>query len=106
MMNSVKDAMTAKAAQLYVNNQVARYGRLSALKIDSKNKTMDITGLLHGDNEPVVVRINRYAVEAVGSQAFISVKDFTCSRPWLQNLLEDFIRDRRAELPAWAAGAL
>ena len=106
MMNSLKDAMTAKAAQVYVNNQIARYGKLSGLKIDSRKKTMEITGLLNGDDEPVVLEVNRYVVETVGDKTFISIKDFSCSRPWLQNLLEDFIRDHRAELPAWAASAL
>ncbi len=106
MFNSLKDTMTAKAVQVYVNGRVARYGQLSALKIDSREKTMEITGLLHGDPLPVVVRVTRYVVETAGEKTFISVKDISCSRPWLQNLLEDFVRDRRTELPAWAANAL
>ena len=106
MFNALKDSMTAKAVQVYVNGQVARYGQLSALKIDSRLKTMEITGLLHGDSAPVVVRVGRYVVESVGDKTFISVKEISCSRPWLQNLLEDFIRERRTELPAWAASAL
>ena len=106
MMHSIKDAMTAKAAQVYVNSQIARYGELTSLKLDSRQKSIELTGRLLGDDEPVEVTISRYALEKVGDKIFISVKDFTCSRPWLQNLLEDFIRDHRAELPGWAAGAL
>ena len=106
MMNSIKDAMTAKAAQVYLNNQVARYGRLLALKIDSQRKTMEITGQLNGETAPVTVQVGRYVVEAVGGKTFLSIAEFSCSRPWLQNALEDFVKPRRVELPAWAATAL
>lgn len=98
--------MTAKAAQVYVNHRIVRYGRLHLLKIDSKNKTMEFAGQLHGDDTPVAVHIHRYIVEDVGGKRFLSVADFSCSRPWLQNLLEDFIHGQRVELPPWAATAL
>lgn len=99
MLNSIKDAMTAKAAQVYVNSQIARYGELTSLTIDSRNKTMELKGQLLGDTEPVEMTVNRYTLEKVGDKIFISVKEFNCSRPWLQHLLEDFMRDHRAELP-------
>ncbi len=106
MFHSVKDAVTAKLAQMYVNRKIERYGQVSHLKLDSHSKSAEFTCALQGETEPVLVRVGRYVVHEVGDQRFIEVTQISCSRPWLENLLVDFGRSRRVELPAWAAGAL
>lgn len=36
----------------------------------------------------------------------LTITGINCSRPWLHNLLEDYAKNRRVELPGWAAAAL
>ena len=106
MFNAAKDALSSRAAQSWANNLIARYGKILDLKIDSRRKTVEVSCQLDGESTPIVVRIEKYVVENDGDKKFITASGFTCTRPWLQNLLTDFGHRQRIELPAWAAAAL
>ncbi len=106
MFNSVKNFMAGKAAQTYVNNLISRYGVLQDLKIDAQNKTVEVLCLPHGETDPIRVRIDQYAVVQKGEKHFVRIVKCTCSRPWLQSLVEDFVQGREVEVPSWALTAL
>ena len=106
MINALKDAVTSQAALTFVNNKIGRYGTVQELKIDSRRKTVTGTCLLHGEPLPITVKVESYEIETVGDKKFIQITGINCSRPWLHNLLTDFAKNRRVELPAWAAAAL
>jgi hypothetical protein len=106
MFTAAKDAMASKAAQSYANKLIARYGKVTELKLDSTQKTIAAICVLDGERDPITVRVGKYVIEDVGSKKYISARDCTCSRPWAQSLLADFVEGRRVELPPWAASAL
>ncbi|MDB6095099.1 MAG: hypothetical protein JWM32_2661 [Verrucomicrobia bacterium] len=106
MINAVKDAMTSRAALSFVNNQISRYGTVQDLKIDSRQKTVTVSCLLHGESAPITVKAENYVIETKGDKKFVHVTRFSCSRPWLGALLTDFGQNRKVELPPWAAAAL
>ena len=106
MFNAAKDALTSRSAQVWANNLIARYGKVQALKIDSRLKTLEVTCLLDGESTPITVRIENYVVETEGAKKFIPAPGFSCTRPWLQNVLTDHGSRQRIELPPWAAAAL
>jgi len=106
MFNATKDAMASQAARLWANNLIARYGKVQDLKIDSQLKTVEVTCLLEGEVSPITVRIGRYVVETERDKKYVRAADFSCTRPWLQNLLADLGPKQRIELPPWAAAAL
>jgi hypothetical protein len=106
MFHAAKDALASQAAQVWANNLIARYGKVLDLKIDSRRKTVEVSCLLNGEPTPITIRIENYAVETERDKKFIRATDFSCTRPWLQNLLTDFGPQQRIELPRWAATAL
>lgn len=106
MFNAAKDAFTSKAAQTYINQRIARYGEVQRLKIDSRSKTMELTCQLTGEPTPVSVRVENYSVREMAGKKYLKVGACVCSRPWLQNLLNDLVRDREVPVPSWAAAAL
>lgn len=106
MFTAAKDALSSQAARQYVNGLIKRYGEVVELKIDSRAKSVDIVCALVGEREPVSVRVDSYRLENDGARRFVRLERCSCSRPWLQNLLEDHAHGRRFELPAWAAAAL
>jgi hypothetical protein len=106
MFNAAKDALTSRAAQTWANNLIARYGKVQDLKIDSQRKTVEVSCQLNGESSPVTIRIGNYLVETEGGKKFVRASDFSCSRPWLQSVLQDFGDKKRIELPPWAAAAL
>lgn len=106
MFNAAKDAIASRAAQTWANNLLARYGKVQDLKIDSRGKTLEVSCLLEGEPTPITIKIQSYTIETEGGKKFIRATGFTCTRPWLQNVLTDFGSRHRIELPAWAATAL
>ena len=106
MFNAAKDALASRAAQVWANNLIARYGKVQDLKIDSRRKTVEVSCLLDGESSPITIRVENYVVETERDKKFIRATGFSCTRPWLQNFLMDFGHRQRIELPSWAAAAL
>jgi hypothetical protein len=106
MFNLAKNMMTGKAAQMYVNKLIARYGEVRDLRIDPDRKTIDLVCHLLGEGEPLKVRVDKYAVQQKGDRHFVQLVQCTCSRQWVQNLIEDYAKGRPVEIPSWAASAL
>jgi hypothetical protein len=102
MFTAAKDAMTSKAALHYFNREMARYGKLLDLSIDSRNRRVDLSCLLNGETEPISIHVDNYLVEPGSGKSYLQVSGITCSRPWLASLLADFAENRRVELPSWA----
>jgi hypothetical protein len=105
-ITAAKDALTSRAAQTWANSLIARYGRVLELKIDTRQKSVEATCQLEGEASPITIRIENYVVETVLDKKFIRATGFTCTRPWLQNVLTDHGPRQRIELPPWAAAAL
>lgn len=90
----------------WANTLIARYGQVQELKIDSRLKTVAVTCLLEGEVTPITIKVENYVVETERGKKFIRATGFSCTRPWLQNVLMDFGPKQRIELPPWAAAAL
>ena len=106
MINAAKDLLTSRAARTYVNNVIARYGKVEDLSIDSKQRRARATVLLDGETAPVTVEVLSYCVHSEGNRRFIEVESCRCSRRWIETLMIDHVQRRRFELPSWAAAAL
>lgn len=106
MFSAAKDALASRAAQAYVNHRIAPYGQLQGLQIDSRARTMAGTCLLNGESSPVTIHVERYEISERDGAKYLTVHRCRCTRPWLQNLLRDFVEGRSVELPGWAAAAL
>lgn len=102
MFTAAKDALVSRAVRSILNDRLARYGNVQHLHLDSTGKCMEITAMLEGEALPVTITVDRYVVENVGGKRALRIVSLRCSRPWLQHVLEDFVRGRPLELPAWA----
>jgi hypothetical protein len=106
MFRAAKDAVAGKSAKIYLDDLLSRYGRLEDLKIDSKSGRMELTCLLHGETQPLLIEIGKYTIEQQGESRTLRLADCRCSRVWVQNLLADFAEKKTFPLPGWAAAAL
>lgn len=106
MFRAARDAVTSKAAQRFLNQKLARYGEVQTLRIDSHARQMEVVCRLLGESEPVTVRVEEYQLAESGGRKIVRIGQCSCSRPWLQNLLNDFAQHREIPLPSWAASAL
>lgn len=106
MFHAAKDALASRTALTWINHRFERYGKVQELKIDSRRKIVEVSCLLDGEPTPITIRIENYSVEVEGPKQFIRATRFTCTRPWLQNILSDYGPRQRIALPGWAAAAL
>jgi hypothetical protein len=107
MFSAMKDAVTSKAAQTFVNQRIARYGEVQSLKIDSKQKSVEIVCQLLGEPAPITVRVENYELrDGSDGEKRLRIGACSASRPWLENLLADQVRGREFPVPGWAASAL
>jgi len=106
MFTAAKDVLASKAAQTWANSLIARYGKVQGLKIDSRLKSLEVSCLLDGEPTPITIKIENYVVETVQGKNFIRADGFSCTRPWLHNVLKDYGPKQRIELPPWAAAVL
>ena len=106
MIHAAKDLLTSKAARVYVNNLIARYGKVDELNIDSRQRKVRLVCMLDGEALPVTVEVERYEIHSEGPKRFVEIGACRCSRRWVETLLLDYVKGRRFELPPWAAAAL
>lgn len=106
MFSAARDAIAGKAAQTFINQRIARYGEVRSLTLDSRKKTGEVVCQLHGEPESITVRVEHYELHERDGKMFVRIGRCSCNRPWLQNLLDDFARDREVPVPPWAASAL
>ena len=106
MFKAARDALTSKAAQTFLNQRIARYGEVRSLRLDSTQHTAEVVCHLIGETQPISVRIDNYEVRDDGGRKVVRVGECQCSRPWLQNLINDFVKGREFPVPPWAASAL
>ncbi|HEU5077691.1 MAG TPA: hypothetical protein VFT72_00665 [Opitutaceae bacterium] len=106
MINAAKDILTSKAARVYVNNLIARYGKVDELTIDSRNRRVRLVCSLDGESVPISIDVDGYRIQNEGAKRFVVVESCRCSRRWVESLLIDHVRGKKFELPPWAAAAL
>ena len=100
MFTGLKDSLTSSAAKSLLASRLDRYGKLTDLRIRSREKEISAEIVLEGEEIPVAIRIDRYRVVGTGGDYAVVVENVTASRPWLQNLLEDLLLGKPLPVPS------
>lgn len=100
MFSGIKDSLASSAAKSLLASRMDRYGKLTDLRIRSREKTISAELLLEGEELPVFIRIERYRIIGKSGENAMVVESVTASRPWLQNLLEDLLVDKPIPVPS------
>lgn len=100
MFSSIKDSLSSSAAKSFLASRVDRYGKLTDLRIRSRERVISVELLLEGEEIPVTIRIDRYRITGTSGEHFLTVEAVAASRPWLQNLLEDLLTEKPLPVPS------
>jgi len=94
------DRLTGSASTKYVINQFIKdYGKLTALRIDSRKKSISATILLNGENSSIDLKIREYVVIRENASVSLLIRDAATNRPWLNAVLEKHIIGRPWIIP-------
>ena len=106
MIKATKDLLASKAAQLLVGKQIARYGKLESLRLDSKKHQMELICHLEGESTPLKLRVEKYILSNDGAVSFLEITETSCSHIWVARLMEDFVHGIKFPIPGWVSAIL
>jgi len=106
MFSGIKDSLASSAAKSLLASRIERYGKIAALRINSRERSISAELDLEGEEAPVLIEIGRYRITGKSGAHALVVESVSASRPWLSNLLEDLLLDRPIPVPSMALVAL
>jgi len=106
MFGGIKDSLASSAAKSFIASRIARYGKLTELRIRSRERTIFTEVVLEGEAEPVRIEIGRYRIVMKDGESMLVVDEVRASRAWLDNLFQDLLVGRELPVPSVALIAL
>lgn len=106
MFGNLKDSLASSAAKSLLAGKIDRYGRLTDLRIHSRERRIYVEVLLSGEKEEISIEVTRYRISGKSGEHQITLEEVACSRQWLQLLLEDFLIGKPLPVPSVALIAL
>jgi len=79
---------------------------MTELSIDTQKRTVRMRLELLGEAEPIEIHIEGYRLEQVGETATVTVLKASASRPWLTEVLRQFVVGRSFTIPEKAGAVL
>lgn len=106
MFRELKDSFASGVAKSMLASKIERYGKLTDLRIQSGEKSIQAELQLEGETEPVKISVTRYKIVKSADSHAIVVEAVDASRVWVKNLLEDFLVGKEIQVPPMALFAL
>ena len=102
-----KDRLISERIKHELNTQLARYGEVLDVKLNTREQSVQLCIKLKGEPDPVKVNIGKYALIKEDAQLWLTVdsQSIEASREWLTLLLQDQAGRQRLPIPqkyAWA----
>ncbi|HKQ37019.1 MAG TPA: hypothetical protein VJ063_03010 [Verrucomicrobiae bacterium] len=98
--SDAKDRMVESVALPMLNNAWLKpFGRATSLKIDSSNKTAEISLELNGEQTPLTIYVKDYELVNDPSGPSVVLKSVTTSRQWMTALAQEYLVGRRLAVP-------
>jgi hypothetical protein len=102
-----KDRLISEGIKHELNTQLARYGEVLDVRLNTRERSVQLSIKLKGEPEPITVNIGKYALIKEDAQLWLTVdsQSIEASREWLTLLLQDQAGRQRLPIPqkyAWA----
>jgi hypothetical protein len=102
-----KDRLISERIKQELNLQLARYGEVLDVKLNTREQSVQLSIKLKGEPDPITVNIGKYELIKEGDQLWLSVdsQSIEASREWLTLVLQDQAGRQRLPIPqkyAWA----
>ncbi|GEM_PF-784534 len=97
--NSVKDVALSKGAKEMINTQIADFGKVEELRIDTDGKSLKMEVLLDGEPAPLSVDIGCYELVREGEECYVKLEKIRTSRQWIDTLATLHIEGKLFKIP-------
>lgn len=101
-----KDRLISARIKQELNIQLARYGQVLDVKLNTREQNVELSMALKGESEPITVKIGKYSLTKENDQLWLAVDSqaIEASREWVALLLQDQARRQKLPIPqkyAW-----
>jgi hypothetical protein len=102
-----KDRLISERIKHELNTHLARYGEVLDVKLNTRERNVQLSIKLKGETDPITVNIGKYTLIKEDAQLWVTVdsQSIEASREWLTLLLQDQAGRQRLPIPqkyAWA----
>ncbi len=105
-LSAVKDRAIEACAKAWVNREIEKFGSVTDLRLDSRQRTLAAQLALNGETSTIDVHAGSYDLIRENGMTFISFRDFRSSREWIGNVLNQYVAGRKFRLPDALRSAL
>lgn len=101
-----KDRLISARIKQELNIQLARYGQVLDVKLNTREQSVELSMALKGESDPITVKIGKYSLTKENDQLWLAVDSQAteASREWVALLLQDQARRQKLPIPqeyAW-----
>ena len=101
-----KDRLIGARIKQELNIQLARYGEVLEVKLNTREQSVQLSVRLKGEPDPITVNFGKYVLIKENGQLYLTVDSQTieASREWLTLVLQDQAGRQRLPIPqkyAW-----
>jgi hypothetical protein len=102
-----KDRLISERIKQELNTHLARYGEVLDVKLNTRERSVQLSIKLKGEPEPTTVNIGKYELIKEETQLWLKIdsQSIEASREWLTLVLQDQAGRQRLPIPqkyAWA----
>jgi len=103
---NLKDMAMSALATPVLGKHIQPYGKLESLDINSSESQIAIQVLPRGEERSVTVTVGGCSITSVEGKKFFVWESVKVSRPWMQQLVENFLPEKRIAISSPAAAIL
>ena len=105
-LTACKDGAVEAAGRAFLNQQIEKFGVVTRLQLDSRQKTISAQLSLKGETIPVIIEVESYEVIQRTEGTYITVRRVHASREWIGALLSELVVGRQFKIPRVVGMAL
>lgn len=96
-----KDRLISAGIKQELNIQLARYGQVLDVKLNTREQSVELSMSLKGEPNPITVKVGKYSLIKENDQLWLTVDSQTieASREWLTLVLQDQAGRQRLPIP-------
>jgi hypothetical protein len=95
------DSLSGSATtRMVLNRMVKNYGKVTYVRINKMDQQLDLSIILHGEIEPIEIRVDKYTITQNALATSIRVEQLNSNKLWLHRLLNDTVVGNSIDFPA------
>jgi len=94
-----KDKALSTTILSILNKKLKKFGTISELRLDTKNKKIRLKIGLKGELESLLITIHKYEIKEIDEKHYLIVQDIDTSREWINLVAKEYFHNEKFEIP-------